>query len=81
MRQYDTSSLTSCLPLSSEPTDLTAFRVTVFQSDQLRIEEEQNGRTMFTRGAGKKGRLRQPGCRDLPGTMSLQICVPYVKLD
>lgn len=42
---------------------LTAFRVIVFQSDQLCIEE-QNGKTTFTHGAGeKKHRLQLPGFR------------------
>ena len=57
------SSLTSCLSLFSDPTDITAFRVTVFQPDQLCIQE-QNGKTTFTHGAGEQeGRLQQPGFR------------------
>lgn len=82
MRQHDASSLNSCLSLYSDPTDLTAFRVIVFRSDQLHIEE-QNGRTMFPHGAEEKGRLSSLDLEwfDLRGTMSLQIYVPYVKLD
>lgn len=47
MKQYDMSSLTMCFSLYHGPTDLTAFGVDVFESDQLCIEE-QSGRTMFT---------------------------------
>lgn len=49
MRQYDTNSLPTNLSLYHGPTDLTAFGVIVFKSDQLHTEE-QSWRTMFSHG-------------------------------
>lgn len=62
MREYNLSFLTSCFSLYSDPTDITAFGMIVFRSEQLHIEEE-NGRTMFTHDAGEKDKVQQPESR------------------